>query len=101
MAFFLRDNCIFTDEQNKRDVLLPIQYPTLWKVFKKQQAVVWTTEEIDFANDKAGFNTLDREAQHFLLTIISFFASSDLLILDNLMEQFMGCLLYTSPSPRD
>jgi len=90
MAFFLRDNCIFTDEQNKRDVLLPIQYPTLWKVFKKQQAVVWTTEEIDFANDKTGFNTLDREAQHFLLTIISFFASSDLLILDNLMEQFMG-----------
>ncbi len=90
MAFFLRDNCIFTDTSNKRDVLLPIRYPTLWKVFKKQQSVIWTTEEIDMAEDLAGFNTLSKESQHFLLTIISFFASSDLLILDNLMEQFMG-----------
>ena len=90
MTFFLRDTCIFTDAAHKRDVLLPIQYPSLWKVFKKQQAVIWTTEEIDFASDKAGFDALDEDARHFLLTIISFFASSDLLILDNLMEQFMG-----------
>ena len=90
MTFFLRDTCIFTDATHKRDVLLPIQYPSLWKVFKKQQAVIWTTEEIDFASDKAGFDALDEDARHFLLTIISFFASSDLLILDNLMEQFMG-----------
>ena len=31
----------------------------------KQQAVIWTTEEIDFAQDEAGFNTLDAEARHF------------------------------------
>ena len=82
--------CMFTDPANKRDVLLPIRYPSLWRVFKKQQAVIWTTEEIDFAADEDGWRTLDEASRHFLLTIISFFASSDLLILDNLMEQFMS-----------
>ena len=90
MSFYTGDKCIFTDLAKKRDVLLPIQYPTLWKVFKKQQAVIWTTEEIDFSGDDAGWATLGDEARHFILTILSFFASSDLLILDNLMEQFMS-----------
>ena len=38
--------------KQRRLVLLPIQHPTLWDIFKKQQAAQWTTEELDFSSDK-------------------------------------------------
>lgn len=79
-----------TDPAQKRLVLLPIQHPTLWNVFKEQQSVLWTTEEIDWAGDVADWHTLDAQAQRFLLRIIAFFASSDMLVIDNLMDQFMS-----------
>ena len=80
----------FTDEAHKRHVLKPIQHPQLWDIFKEQQSVLWTTEEIDWSNDKADWDTLGDDARHFLLHIIAFFASSDMLIVDNLMDQFMS-----------
>lgn len=80
----------FIDPEQKRLVLLPIRHPTLWEIFKEQQSVLWTTEEIDWAGDVKDWNTLDKEAQTFLLRIIAFFASSDMLVIDNLMDQFMS-----------
>ena len=41
----------FIDPAQKRLVLLPIRHPTLWEIFKEQQSVLWTTEEIDWAGD--------------------------------------------------
>lgn len=81
---------VLTDPAQKRLVLLPIRYPTLWNIFKEQQSVLWTTEEIDWAGDVKDWNSLDLKAQDFLLRIIAFFASSDMLVVDNLMEQFIG-----------
>ena len=80
----------FTDPSQKRLVLLPIRHPSLWSIFKEQQSVLWTTEEIDWAGDQKDWNSLPSEAQQFLLRIIAFFASSDMLVIDNLMEQFMS-----------
>ena len=74
----------------KRYVLLPIKHDNLWQIFKKQQQVLWTTEEIDFARDAQDFDSLNEHEQHFILTIIAFFAGSDMLIMDNIMEQFMA-----------
>lgn len=82
--------CLFTDPAQKRLVLLPIRHPELWAVFKEQQSVLWTTEEIDWAGDTADWKTLSSEARQFLLRIIAFFASSDMLVIDNLMDQFMS-----------
>ena len=80
----------FTDPEQKRYVLKPIQHPNLWSIFKEQQSVLWTTEEIDWSNDLADWKTLDGKSQQFLLHVIAFFASSDMLIVDNLMDQFMA-----------
>tara|TARA_B110000008_G_scaffold32575_1_gene29001 strand:- start:12049 stop:13017 length:969 start_codon:yes stop_codon:yes gene_type:complete len=80
----------FTDQEQKRLVLLPIRHPKLWKIFKEQQSVIWSTEEIDWAGDLQDWRTLDKSAQTFLLRIIAFFASSDMLVIDNLMDQFMS-----------
>ena len=80
----------FTAESQKRYVLKPIHHPNLWAIFKEQQSVMWTTEEILWDNDKKDWDTLEASAQDFLLYIIAFFASSDMLVIDNLMDQFMS-----------
>lgn len=82
--------CFFTDESNKRLVLLPIRHHNLWSIFKEQQSVLWTTEEIDWNGDVKDFKSLKPAAQKFLLRVIAFFASSDMLVIDNLMDQFMS-----------
>ena len=80
----------FTDPIEKRLVLLPIRHAALWQIFKEQQSVLWTTEEIDWAGDVHDWKTLEEAARQFLLKIIAFFASSDMLVIDNIMDQFMS-----------
>jgi len=80
----------FTNPQQKRYVLKPIRHANLWSIFKEQQSVLWTTEEIDWSQDLADWQQLEPSAQQFLLHILAFFASSDMLIVDNLMDQFMA-----------
>lgn len=80
----------FTDPKHKRFVLHPIQHKNLWDLFKQQQQVLWTTEEIDFSQDRLDWVKMDKETQDFMLTIIAFFAGSDILIIDNCMDQFLS-----------
>ena len=56
--------------------------------FKRQQACLWTSEEIDTASDVHDYNKLSPPEQAFVKQILAFFASADLIVLDNLMEQF-------------
>jgi len=83
-------NMNFTCPSQKRLVLKPIKHQNLWDIFKEQQSVLWTTEEIDWQHDKKDFAKLSKDGQTFLLQIIAFFASSDMLVIDNLMDQFMS-----------
>lgn len=80
----------FTDSKHKRFVLHPIQHEKLWDLFKQQQQVIWTTEEIDFSQDDTDWKKMNKETQDFILTIIAFFAGSDILIIDNCMDNFMS-----------
>lgn len=80
----------FTDPVHKRLVLKPIVHHNLWDIFKEQQSVLWTTEEIDWADSKSDFEKLSQAGQEFILKIVAFFASSDMLVIDNLMDQFMS-----------
>ena len=49
---------------------------------------MWTSEEIDTASDVHDYNKLSPPEQSFFKQILAFFASADLIVLDNLMEQF-------------
>jgi len=51
--------------------------------FKKQQACLWTAEEIDTAKDIDDFNKLSDPEQSFIKTILAFFASADSIVMDN------------------
>ena len=76
--------------QTNRFVLFPIQHNDIWKMYKKQMALFWTTEEIDFEKDLTDWKKLKEEEQYFVKNVLAFFAGSDGIVLENLAENFMN-----------
>jgi len=75
-------------ENPRRWVLFPIQYPSLFEMYKKHEASFWTAEEIDLAQDSKDWSTLNEGEQHFIKHILAFFAASDGIVLENLSGRF-------------
>lgn len=74
-----------------RYVLFPIRYPQLWLSYKRAQASFWTAEEIDLSSDLHDWNhRLNPKEREFLLHVLAFFAASDGIVNDNLVERFSG-----------
>lgn len=76
------------DPSEARFVLHPIRHPDIFKMGKDAIASFWTVEELDFSNDKAQFNEMKPEEQHFIRQILAFFASADGIVIENLVENF-------------
>ena len=75
--------------ENNRLTVLPIKYPKYWQFYKKMSALFWTADELDFSKDYHDFVKLDKNAQHFIVMILSFFAASDTIVNMNLGERFI------------
>ena len=71
-----------------RFVLFPIQYHDIWDAYKKQEAVFWTAEEIDFGKDLNHWERLNDDERHFIKNVLAFFAGSDGIVLENLLSRF-------------
>ncbi len=78
------------DSKLKRYTLFPIQYPEVWKMYKKHLAAFWTAEEIDLAKDVVDWEKLSSDEKHFISMVLAFFAGSDGIVLENLVERFMS-----------
>lgn len=78
----LKPNC-------NRWVILPIKYPVVWDMYKKQEASFWTAEEIDLAQDTRDWEKLNENEQHFIKHVLAFFAASDGIVLENLAARFL------------
>lgn len=76
-------------ENSQRFVLFPLKYNEIWKMYKKHVASFWTAEEIDLSADYKDWMTLSTQEQHFVKTVLAFFAASDGIVLENLAERFM------------
>lgn len=72
----------------ERLVLFPIKYPDIFKMGKNMTSMFWTVEELDFSNDAAEFQKLDKETQHFIEQILAFFATADGIVVENLVDNF-------------
>ena len=70
-------------------MILPIQYDDIWKMYKKAMASFWTAEEIDLASDLADWAKLKDDEKHFIKHVLAFFAASDGIVNENLVERFM------------
>ena len=56
-------------------VILPIKYPAVWDMYKKQEASFWTAEEIDLVQDTRDWDKLTSDEQHFVKHVLAFFAA--------------------------
>ncbi|XP_055624795.1 ribonucleoside-diphosphate reductase subunit M2 [Toxorhynchites rutilus septentrionalis] len=77
----LRDN-------PRRFVIFPIQYQDIWQMYKKAEASFWTAEEVDLSKDWADWQKLKPEERHFISHVLAFFAASDGIVNENLVERF-------------
>jgi len=71
-----------------RFVILPIKYHDIWKMYKKAEASFWTAEEVDLSKDLQHWEALKDEEQHFISHVLAFFAASDGIVNENLVERF-------------
>merc|ERR1712165_438018 len=76
-------------ENPSRFVILPIQYHEIWKMYKKAVASFWTVEEIDLEQDMNHWEKLNDDEKYFIKHVLAFFAASDGIVNENLVERFM------------
>merc|ERR1711944_247343 len=77
-------------ENPRRFVILPIQYDAIWKMYKKAEASFWTAEEVDLSKDISDWSSkLKEEEKYFIKHVLAFFAASDGIVNENLVERFM------------
>lgn len=76
-------------ESRRRFVLFPIQYHEIWQMYKKAEASFWTAEEMDLSKDIHDWNNrLNDNERHFVSHVLAFFAASDGIVNENLVERF-------------
>lgn len=82
-------------ENRKRFVLFPIQHQDIWAEYKKSEASFWTAEEIDLSQDITDWEEkLNDDERHFIKHVLAFFAASDGIVNENLIENLMANVQY-------
>ncbi|CAK7333563.1 unnamed protein product [Dovyalis caffra] len=76
-------------ENPDRFCMFPIQYPSIWEMYKKAEASFWTAEEVDLSSDVRQWENLTPDEKHFISHVLAFFAASDGIVLENLAGRFM------------
>ena len=79
---------ILLSEEENRYVIFPIKYDDIWKMYKKAMANFWTPEELDLSKDYDDFISLTDNERHFIEHVLAFFAASDGIVNENLVERF-------------
>merc|ERR1711879_832758 len=75
-------------ENPNRYVMFPLQDKEIWEMYKKHVASFWTAEEIDLSTDVKDWEKLSDNERHFVKHVLAFFAASDGIVLENLLENF-------------
>ncbi|MEN9488201.1 MAG: hypothetical protein RL494_466 [Bacteroidota bacterium] len=82
-------------ENKNRFVIFPIKHNDIWEWYKKQEASIWTAEEIDLHQDLTDWNNkLNDDERFFIKHILAFFAASDGIVNENLAVNFLSEVQY-------
>src|ERR1700742_1708921 len=85
-----QENEVLLRENKDRFVILPINYPHIWEMYKKHEASFWTAEEIDLHDDLKHWENLNSGERYFISHVLAFFAASDGIVNENLAVNFMS-----------
>lgn len=83
----MSDELILQENPN-RFVIFPIQHNDIWDFYKKAVASFWTVEEVDLGKDNEHWDKLNDNERHFISHILAFFAASDGIVNENLVQNF-------------
>ena len=81
-----------TEKDFSKYSYFPIRHPHLEEFFKMQYDAFWTPEEIDYVGDRDDWDALvgpKEGIKEFVTFILCFFAQSDGLVNENLIDNFM------------
>jgi ribonucleoside-diphosphate reductase subunit M2 len=71
--------------------VVALTHEQIWRMYKKAMASFWTAEEIDLSKDIPDWNhRLNDDERFFISHILAFFAASDGIVNENLVERFSG-----------
>ena len=76
------------NEEKNRYVIFPIQHKPFWEMYKRAEANFWTAEELDLSKDLNDWSKLNDNERYFIKNILAFFAASDGIVNENLVERF-------------
>lgn len=84
---FIEPICVETE----RLTMLPILDQEIWALAKKHEAMRWVATEVKYEHkDSTDWAALTANERHFIEHILAFFASSDVLVNQNLVRRFMA-----------
>ena len=73
------------------DLLIQLNHEQIWQMYKKAEASFWTAEEIDLSKDLHDWNNrINDDERYFISHVLAFFAASDGIVNENLVERFSG-----------
>ncbi|KAI4792768.1 hypothetical protein KUCAC02_033162 [Chaenocephalus aceratus] len=82
----------------QRFVVFPIQYHDIWQMYKKAEASFWdrggeqliltSCLQVDLSKDVQHWESLKDEERFFISHVLAFFAASDGIVNENLVERF-------------
>ena len=75
-------------EDPSRFVLFPIKHSDIWEAYENHKNAFWTAQEIDYAADLEDWGRLHENEKYFIEHILAFFAGSDGIVLENLLQNF-------------
>lgn len=81
---------ILVKENPNRFVMFPIKYHDIWKMNKECQSSIWRAEDIKhLEQDLVDWeDKMNSDERHFIKTVLAFFAASDGIVIENLVENF-------------
>ena len=65
------------------------EYMDVYELYQKQQASIWVPNEVDYSMDKKVFEDMSQNEKHFFKNILTFFASADALVSENISSSFI------------
>lgn len=78
------------DATPDRYVLFPIAYPDIYALYKRSLDSFWRAEEVQMDKDIGDWMALSEQEKEFILSVLSFFAASDGIVMQNLCERFQS-----------
>ena len=80
--------------ENKNRFVLTIDHKDIDDFYQKHKAAFWTPQEIDLQQDLAHWATLNGDERYFIKHVLAFFAASDGIVNENLVDNFYSEVQY-------